>query len=110
MVKEATVKVNFQMISATDLISSATFSEFSIDQSNSRVRMHNSPVKQLRPFNTQEVKLLLLENVNSYAVEMLKKEGYQVEFHAKALPEEILKEKIQDVHAIGIRYGNIDEY
>ena len=34
---------------------------------------------------------------------MLTKEGYQVEFHAKALPEDVLKEKIADVHAIGIR-------
>jgi D-3-phosphoglycerate dehydrogenase len=45
----------------------------------------------------------LLENVNKLAVELFKKEGYQVEFHTKALPEELLKEKIKDVHAIGIR-------
>lgn len=37
------------------------------------------------------------------AVEMLREQGYQVEHHAKALPEAELIEKIQDVQAIGIR-------
>lgn len=34
--------------------------------------------KQLRPFNTCEVKILLLENVNETAVSAFKKQGYQV--------------------------------
>lgn len=34
--------------------------------------------KVLRPFNTSEVKILLLENVNTTAVEAFKKQGYQV--------------------------------
>lgn len=34
--------------------------------------------KVLRPFNTAEVKVLLLENVNVTAVEAFKKQGYQV--------------------------------
>ncbi|KAL1921242.1 uncharacterized protein VTP21DRAFT_10958 [Calcarisporiella thermophila] len=59
--------------------------------------------KELKPFNTAEIKILLLENVNQTAVDMLKKAGYQVEHHLKALPEDVLIEKIQDVHAIGIR-------
>jgi hypothetical protein len=61
------------------------------------------PPKHLRPFNTKEIKILLLENVNAQALGMLKKEGYQVEFHTKALPEALLMEKIKDAHAIGIR-------
>lgn len=34
--------------------------------------------KVLRPFNTSEVKILLLENVNETAVKAFIKEGYQV--------------------------------
>jgi D-3-phosphoglycerate dehydrogenase len=34
--------------------------------------------KVLRPFNTNEVKILLLENVNETAVKAFIKQGYQV--------------------------------
>ena len=34
--------------------------------------------KVLRPFNTCEVKVLLLENINETAVTAFKKQGYQV--------------------------------
>lgn len=34
--------------------------------------------KVLRPFNTSEVKILLLENVNETAVSAFAKQGYQV--------------------------------
>lgn len=37
----------------------------------------NKP-KVLRPFNTAEVKILLLENINATAIEAFKKQGYQV--------------------------------
>nr|KAJ3422104.1 hypothetical protein HK105_001155 [Polyrhizophydium stewartii] len=59
--------------------------------------------KALKPFNTGDIKVLLLEGVNETGVKILKNAGYQVETFAKALPEETLKEKIKDVHAIGIR-------
>lgn len=59
--------------------------------------------KKLKPFNTGDVRILLLENVNETAQEILKKQGYQVEFHKSSLLEEELIEKIRDVHAIGIR-------
>ncbi|KAA8905362.1 hypothetical protein FN846DRAFT_779063 [Sphaerosporella brunnea] len=59
--------------------------------------------KQLKPFNTGDVRILLLENVNQTAQDILKKQGYQVEFHKSSLPEDELIEKIRDVHAIGIR-------
>lgn len=36
--------------------------------------------KVLRPFNTSEVKILLLENVNETAIKAFKKQGYQVNF------------------------------
>ncbi|ODQ63904.1 hypothetical protein NADFUDRAFT_28004 [Nadsonia fulvescens var. elongata DSM 6958] len=62
-----------------------------------------APAKALKPFSTGDVKILLLENVNETAIEILKGQGYQVEFHKTSLPEDELIEKIRDVHAIGIR-------
>ncbi|KAI9014137.1 hypothetical protein DFJ74DRAFT_709693 [Hyaloraphidium curvatum] len=54
-------------------------------------------------FDTTEIKVLLLENVNATGIKILESAGYQVEAHTKSLPLDVLKEKIRDVHAIGIR-------
>ncbi|KAF9125846.1 hypothetical protein BGW39_007108 [Mortierella sp. 14UC] len=59
--------------------------------------------KVLKPFNTANIKILLLENVNETAVSALRDQGYQVETYAKALGEDDLIAKIKDVHCIGIR-------
>ncbi|KAK4193090.1 hypothetical protein QBC35DRAFT_446915 [Podospora australis] len=59
--------------------------------------------KQLKPFNTEDIKILLLENVNQTGIDILKNQGYQVEFQKASLPEDQLIEKIRDVHVIGIR-------
>ncbi|KAI0119230.1 hypothetical protein F4814DRAFT_232930 [Daldinia grandis] len=59
--------------------------------------------KQLKPFNTQDIKILLLENVNQSGRDILTGQGYQVEFHKSSLPEDQLIQKIRDVHVIGIR-------
>ncbi|PSN59856.1 D-3-phosphoglycerate dehydrogenase-like protein [Corynespora cassiicola Philippines] len=59
--------------------------------------------KQLKPFDTKDVKVLLLENVNTTGVDILKGQGYQVETLKSSLPEDQLIEKIRDVHVIGIR-------
>lgn len=59
--------------------------------------------KQLKPFNTKDIKILLLENVNQSGREMLTQQGYQVEALKTSLPEDQLVEKIKDVHVIGIR-------
>lgn len=59
--------------------------------------------KVLKPFSTGDIKILLLENVNQTAIDNFTNQGYQVDFHKGALPEEELIEKIKDVHAIGIR-------
>ncbi|KAJ3041811.1 hypothetical protein HDV00_008701 [Rhizophlyctis rosea] len=59
--------------------------------------------KPLKPFATGDIKVLLLEGLNKTGVDILTKAGYQVESHPKALSPEVLKEKIKDVHAIGIR-------
>lgn len=59
--------------------------------------------KQLKPFHTQDIKVLLLENVNKIGQTILKDQGYQVEALKASLPEDQLIEKIKDVHVIGIR-------
>ncbi|KAH7309419.1 D-3-phosphoglycerate dehydrogenase 1 [Stachybotrys elegans] len=59
--------------------------------------------KQLKPFATQDIKILLLENVNQTGQDILRNQGYQVEALKTSLPEDQLIEKIRDVHVIGIR-------
>ena len=51
--------------------------------------------KQLKPFATEDIKILLLENVNKTGRDGLEKQGYQVEFHRASLPEEELIAKIR---------------
>lgn len=51
--------------------------------------------KQLKPFNTQDFKILLLENVNQSGQDILKAQGYQVEALKTSLPEDQLIEKIR---------------
>jgi D-3-phosphoglycerate dehydrogenase len=57
-------------------------------------------VKQLKPFNTGDIKILLLENVNQSGRDLLQGQGYQVEFLKTSLPETELIEKIRYVAAI----------
>ncbi|KAJ9611955.1 D-3-phosphoglycerate dehydrogenase 2 [Cladophialophora chaetospira] len=59
--------------------------------------------KQLKPFREQDIKILLLENVNQTGKDILTGQGYQVEALKSSLPEDQLIEKIKDVHVIGIR-------
>ena len=51
--------------------------------------------KQLKPFATEDIKILLLENVNKTGRDALAKQGYQVDFHKSSLPEDELIEKIR---------------
>lgn len=51
--------------------------------------------KQLKPFNTQDIKILLLENVNQSGIDILTGQGYQVEALKTSLPEDQLIEKIR---------------
>jgi len=51
-----------------------------------------------------KIKILLLEGIHQSAVNALQKAGYtNIEEVSSSLPEEQLKEKIQDVHFLGIR-------
>ncbi|HEY9184655.1 MAG TPA: phosphoglycerate dehydrogenase [Salegentibacter sp.] len=49
------------------------------------------------------INVLLLENVHQDAVDIMKKEGYNVSVHPGAMDEDELAEKIKDVSVIGIR-------
>ena len=51
--------------------------------------------KQLKPFATEDIKILLLENVNQTGQDILAKQGYQVEFLKSSLPEDELIAKIR---------------
>ena len=53
------------------------------------------PVKQLKPFATEDIKILLLENVNKTGQDVLEAQGYQVDFIKSSLPEDELIEKIR---------------
>lgn len=52
-------------------------------------------LKQLKPFNTGDIRILLLENVNQSGREILTSQGYQVEALKTSLPEDQLIEKIR---------------
>ncbi|KAL1990342.1 hypothetical protein VTN49DRAFT_6181 [Thermomyces lanuginosus] len=66
-------------------------------------RSSAAAAKHLKPFATEDIKILLLENVNKTGRDILEQQGYQVEFLKTSLPEDQLIEKIRDVHVIGIR-------
>lgn len=51
--------------------------------------------KQLKPFDSQDIKILLLENVNQSGKDILSRQGYQVESIKSSLPEAELIEKIR---------------
>jgi D-3-phosphoglycerate dehydrogenase / 2-oxoglutarate reductase len=51
--------------------------------------------KQLKPFKEQDIKILLLENVNQTGKDILSHQGYQVESLKSSLPEDQLIEKIR---------------
>lgn len=59
------------------------------------VRKSTGGAKQLKPFDTQDVKILLLENVNQTGIDILEGQGYQVESLKTSLPEDQLIEKIK---------------
>lgn len=61
----------------------------------SRANESRVPSKLLKPFATEDIKILLLENINQTARDILTKQGYQVEFLKSSLPEDQLIEKIR---------------
>ncbi|KAI9267415.1 hypothetical protein BY458DRAFT_475853 [Sporodiniella umbellata] len=67
------------------------------------ISLNKCKPKALHPFNTKEIKVLLLENISESATDIFKDQGYQVETISKALVGEELEKKIKDAHVIGIR-------
>lgn len=54
-------------------------------------------------FPKNRIKMLLLENVHSNALEKLKEEGFSVENYPAGLDEDELCEKVKGIHVLGIR-------
>ena len=54
-------------------------------------------------FPKNQIKVLLLENIHPLAKEIFSSEGYQVEALKESFGEAALKEKIKDIHILGIR-------
>jgi D-3-phosphoglycerate dehydrogenase len=55
-------------------------------------------------FPKQDIRVLLLEGVSQTAVDIFAAAGYsQIEYHAKALPENELKARIAEAHIVGLR-------
>lgn len=54
-------------------------------------------------FPKDQIKILLLENIHPLANEAFKNEGFQIEVLTGALSPDQLKEKIREVHVLGIR-------
>jgi D-3-phosphoglycerate dehydrogenase len=54
-------------------------------------------------FPKDQIKVLLLENVHRSALELFRAEGFQVETVPHALKEAELRERVADVHVLGIR-------
>jgi D-3-phosphoglycerate dehydrogenase len=60
-----------------------------------RLTRTTTTAKLLKPFNTTDIKILLLENVNQSGKDILSRQGYQVEALKTSLPEDQLIEKIR---------------
>jgi D-3-phosphoglycerate dehydrogenase len=54
-------------------------------------------------FPKNRIRVLLMENIHLSAQEVFRHEGFQVETCAEALDETALRERIRDVHILGIR-------
>ncbi len=54
-------------------------------------------------FPKNRIRVLLMENIHASAQEVFRHEGFQVETCAEALDEAALRERIRDVHILGIR-------
>lgn len=63
-----------------------------------------SPVQHRFSRPNSELKVLLLENIHDTAIAALRDAGFErIACHAKSLPDDVLREQLQDTHFIGIR-------
>ncbi|KAL4753849.1 hypothetical protein BDW72DRAFT_14674 [Aspergillus terricola var. indicus] len=101
-----TLSLNVSQNQSFSTSPNASFQSAPSSHSGSAFVTRSGPIvnaKHLKPFATEDIKVLLLENVNQTGRDILSKQGYQVEFLKSSLPEDELIEKIRDVHVIGIR-------
>ncbi|CBF77844.1 D-3-phosphoglycerate dehydrogenase [Aspergillus nidulans FGSC A4] len=101
-----TLSLNVSQSQSFSTSPNASFQSAPSSHSGSAFATRLGPIinaKHLKPFATEDIKVLLLENVNQTGRDILSKQGYQVEFLKSSLPEDELIEKIRDVHVIGIR-------
>ncbi|MBX3029843.1 MAG: phosphoglycerate dehydrogenase [Chloroflexi bacterium] len=61
------------------------------------------PIPEQTSFPRSRIRVLLMENVHASAQDVFRAEGYQVETLREALDEDALRERIRDVHILGIR-------
>ncbi|KAH9004379.1 hypothetical protein EDB86DRAFT_2798014 [Lactarius hatsudake] len=59
--------------------------------------------KVLHPIENEDLRILLLENISSDAVQTFEANGWRVDHHVKAMNEDDLVQRIGQYHAIGIR-------
>jgi hypothetical protein len=76
-------------------LSTSPTSNFHSPAGSYYARAAAAKAKHLKPFATEDIKILLLENVNQTARDTLNAQGYQVEFLKASLPEDELIEKIK---------------
>lgn len=92
---------NMSLSSSPELSRSPDFSKsfhsYQSSQGTRQRRDTNTGAKPLKPFATREIKILLLENVNTSGQDILRNQGYQVEASKASLPEAELIEKIRFV-------------
>jgi hypothetical protein len=98
--RRQSVSVSFSSTSPHDVFINSIRSRNSfghLDGTSPTLRrpISNRPAKQLQPFKQENIKVLLLENVNLTGRGILKGQGYQVEALKSSLPEDELIEKIR---------------
>lgn len=88
-------------VSASLSLSTSPVATFLVNSSSFRGQPRRSSTgvkgtaKQLKPFATEDIKILLLENVNQTGRDSLEKQGYQVDFYKSSLSEDDLIAKIR---------------
>ena len=93
-VDSLTSRVSSSLETLTSAFPSPSHSQSKVGAPLARVGTGTS-VKQLKPFATEDIKILLLENVNKTGRDILTAQGYQVEVLKSSLSEDELINKIR---------------
>jgi len=65
--------------------------------------LYSNNLPTIISYPKNRLKTLLLENIDNDVVKTFEKEGYEVEYFKKALPQEVLIKKIKETSILGIR-------